>query len=251
MPTLLLGALVVLLSVLFAIAGLLLVRRLLPRTLRASHIEATYTIHQAIAMVFGVAVGFAILLSWEQLNTAQEITQREASNLEAIYRLAQQLPESDRNRVQELAQSYARVVIDEEWPLLAHGQASPHAQSTADELQGSIQKFEPSTTAEEALYTQVLAKVIELEENREQRLLESHEGVPPILWSVLVIIGIITVAFTYLFAIEPPWQHVLRVTALTVVVALSLYTVRVIEYPFVGEVQVRPDAFEITPIPSQ
>jgi hypothetical protein len=202
-------------------------------------------------MVFGVAVGFAILLSWEQLNTAQVVTQREASDLEAIYRLAQQLPESDRNRVQELAQSYARVVIDEEWPLLAHGQASPRAQSTADELHGSIQKFKPSTTVEEALYTQMLERVIELEENREQRLLESHEGVPPTLWSVLVIIGMITVAFTYLFTIEPPWQHILRVTALTVVVALSLYTVWVVEQPFARDVQVRPDAFEITPISSQ
>src|SRR5919202_3687759 len=184
-PTWLLGVLIVLLSVLIAIGGLFLVRRLLPRTLLASHVEATYTIHQAIAMVFGVAVGFAILLSWEQLNTAQVVTQREASDLEAIYRLAQQLPESDRNRVQELAQSYARVVIDEEWPLLAHGQASPHAQRTADQLHGSIQKFKPNTMAEEALYAQMLAKVGELEENREQRLLESHEVVPPLLWSVL------------------------------------------------------------------
>jgi acetylglutamate kinase len=36
-----------------------------------------------------------------------------------------------------------------------------------------------------------------------------------------------------------------RVAVLAVVVAPSLYTVRVIEYPFVGEVQqVRPEAFE-------
>ena len=159
MPTLATGVLIVLVSVLLAVAGLFLVRLLFPRILLASRIEATYTIHQAIAMVYGVAVGFAILLSWEQLNTAQVTTQREASNLEAIYRLAQQLPESDRDRVQQLAQSYARVVIDEEWPLLAHGQASPHAQSTADELQQSIQKFEPNTVAEEALYTQMLEPI--------------------------------------------------------------------------------------------
>jgi uncharacterized membrane-anchored protein len=251
MPTWLMGILVVLVSVLLAVAGLYLVRRLLPRTFLASPIEATYTTHQAIAMVYGVAVGFAIFLSWEQLNTAQVTTQREASNLEAIYRLAQQLPESDRNHIQELAQSYARVVIDEEWPLLARGQASSHAQSTADELQQSIQKFEPTTMTQEALYTQMLAKVGELEENREQRLLESQEGVPPLMWSFLVIIGIITVAFTYLFGIESPRQHILIVMALTVVVALSLYTVRVIEYPFVGDVQVRPDAFKITPISSE
>ena len=129
------------LAVLFAVAGLALVRRLLPLTLFESHSEATTTIHQAIAMVYGVAVGFAILLVWEQLDTAQATTQREASDVEAIYRLAEQLPESDRNRVQELSRSYAQVVVEEEWPLLAHGQASPKAQAAADELRRSIQNF--------------------------------------------------------------------------------------------------------------
>jgi hypothetical protein len=60
----------------------------------------------------------------------------------------------------------------------------------------------------------------------------------------LVIAGILTVTFAYLFGMDRPRVHILRVSVLTVVVALSLYTVRVIEYPFVGDVQVRPEAFE-------
>ena len=40
-------------------------------------------------------------------------------------------------------------------------------------------------------------------------------------------------------------MHMLLVAALTVVVALSLYTVWVIEHPFVGDVQVSPEAFEM------
>jgi uncharacterized membrane protein YeiB len=222
-----------------------LVRRLVPLTLFESHSQATDTIHQAIAMVYGVAVGFAILLVWQQLDTAEATTQREASNVEAIYRLAEQLPESDRSQVQELTQSYAQIVVEEEWPLLAHGQASSHAQNTLDELRGNIQEFEPQTMAELALYTQMLTKIDELDENRELRLLQSQEGVPPLVWVVLVITGIITVAFAYLFGAEAPRMHMLRVTALTVVVALSLYTVHFIEHPFVGDVQVGPQAFEM------
>jgi hypothetical protein len=210
-----------------------------------SHSQATDTIHQAIAMVYGVAVGFAILLVWQQLDTAEATTQREASNLEALHRLAERLPESDRDQVQELTRSYAQVVIEEEWPLLADGQASSRAQNTIDELRGSIQKFEPQTMAEMALYTQMLTKIDELYENRALRLLESQEGVPPLVWMVLVITGIITVAFTYLFGTERPRIHMLRVMALTIVVALSLYTVHFIEHPFVGDVQVGPDAFEL------
>ena len=220
-------------------------RYLVPLTLLKSHGEATNAIHQAIGIVYGVAVGFAILLVGEHLDTAQATTQREASDVEVIYRHAEQLHESDGNRVQELSRSYAEVVVEEEWPLLAHGQASPQAQNTVDELRGSIQKLDPQTMGEQALYIQILTKVDELEENRGLRLLQSNESVPPLLWIVLVITGIITVAFTYLFEMERPRMHMLLVAALAVVVALSLYTVHIIEYPFAGDVQASPEAFEM------
>ena len=239
------GLLVVCLSVLLAVAGLVLVRYLVPLTLLKSHGEATNAIHQAIGIVYGVAIGFTILLVGEHLDAAQATTQREASDVEAIYRHADQLHELDGNRVQELSRSYAEVVVEEEWPLLAHGQASPQAQNTVDELRDSIQKRDPQTMAEQALYYRMLTNVDELEENRGLRLLQSNEGVPPFLWIVLVILGIITVAFTYLFEIERLRMHMLLVAALAVVVALSLYTVRIIEYPFAGDVQVSPEAFEM------
>src|SRR5919199_5662492 len=243
--TLLFGLLVVVLSIVLAIVGLLSIHRLLvPLIHFDSYSEATSTIHQAIALVYGVTVAFAILLVWEQLDTAQATTQNEASDLEVIYTLAEQLPESDRTQVQDLSRSYAQLVVEEEWPLLAHGQESPKAQDTLDDLRRSIQEFDPQTMGEQALYSQLLTQVVTLEENRGLRLLESNEGVPPLLWIVLVITGILTVTFAYLFGMEHPRVQIVRVAVLTVVVALSLYTVRVIEYPYVGEVQVRPEAFE-------
>jgi uncharacterized protein YoaH (UPF0181 family) len=243
--TLLIGLLVVSLSVLVALAGLMLVRRLLPSTFFESQPAATYTIHSAIAIVYGVSVGFAILLVWQELNEAERTTHQEATNVEALYRLADQLPESDRNRIQEFDRTYAQVVVEEEWPLMAKGQTSSHAQSTVEELRRSIQEFEPQTTAESALYSRMLTKIDDLYENRENRLLETQEGVPPYVWVVLVITGIITVAFTYLFDLKSSRVHVLRVAALTVAVALSLYTVSVVEYPFSGDVQVGPEGFEM------
>jgi hypothetical protein len=141
--TLLIGLLVVVLSVVLAIAGLVSIHHLVSLTYLDSHSEATSTIHQAIALVYGVTVAFAILLVWEQLDTAQATTQHEASDVEVIYRLAEQLPESDRNQVQALSRSYAQLVVEEKWPLLAHGQGSPQAQDTLDELGRSIQEFDP------------------------------------------------------------------------------------------------------------
>jgi hypothetical protein len=241
---LLLGVLVVLLSVLVALAGLILVRRLVPLAHLKSHNEATSTIHHAIAIVFGVAAAFALFIVWGQLDTAQATTVREAGDVEALYRLATQLPESNRNQLQEQARSYAEVVVDEEWPLLARGQASQDAQNAADKLRESIDEFEPQAIDEQELYARMLTKVDELEENRGLRLIESQEGVPPLIWAAMVALGIITVAFTYLFGMDTPRLHMVRVALLTIVVALSLYTIHTLEYPFTPGVQVGPEAFE-------
>ena len=65
------------------------------------------------------------------------------------------------------------------------------------------------------------------------------------MWVALVITGTLAVTFIYLFDLESPRVHAFRVAAVTVAVALSLYTVSVVEYPFAGDVQVGPEAFEM------
>jgi hypothetical protein len=83
MSTLLFGLLVVVLAVVLAIAGLLLIHRLLvPFIHLDSYSEATSSTHQTIALVYGVTIAFTIFLVWEQLDTAQATTQHEASDLQ-------------------------------------------------------------------------------------------------------------------------------------------------------------------------
>jgi hypothetical protein len=59
----------------------------------------------------------------------------------------------------ELARSYARVVVEEEWPLMQQGDASPKAWDLLDELRGSIEAFHPTTDAQVVLYDHELQGV--------------------------------------------------------------------------------------------
>lgn len=53
-----------------------------------------------------------------------------------------------------------------------------------------------------------------------------------------------TIGFTYLFGMRIPHLHVVMVVALTVVLALILYTIRALENLFDGILQVKPGTFE-------
>ena len=100
-----------------------------------------------------------------------------------------------------------------------------------DELRRSVMDFEPRTGAEQEVYAQALTLVQDLDEYRALRSLEVREGIPSMLWVVLIVGGVIKVSFTYLFGMRTPRLHVLMVVAFTLVLALVLYTIRALEYP--------------------
>ena len=127
---------------------------------------------------------------------------------------------------------------------MREGRSSPRVELLLDELRQSVQGYEPQTDAQDALYAEALAEVDELEENREFRLVAVSDGIPYIMWVVLVTGGVLTIAFTYLFGMEAIWLHAVAVAGLTILVSLILHAIGILDFPFNSGVRVQPDAFE-------
>ena len=163
---------------------------------------------------------------------------------------AHALPPPEGRRVQELVSSYDRVVIEEEWPLMAQGRSSPEAWATLDELRATILELQPpSGNARQAGYDQMrydelLQQLHDLGNARRERLLAAEQGLPPILWVVLILGGVITVGFTYLFGLQNTLVHLLMVAALAMIISMSLFTVAALDFPFRGDIRIHPSAYE-------
>jgi hypothetical protein len=192
-----------------------------------------------------VLLAFLVIALWERFEAARDAADHEGNELAGIYWLANSFPDSKRQQVQDLVRSYAQVVIDQEWPMMADAQASPDAWALMDQLRESVQNFEVSTSTDQVLYDQGLTRAHELSDARRLRLLDADTYVPTILWAILISGGVITVGFTYLFGLEKTWAHMLRVGALAVITASALFTIYALEYPFAGEPRVTPDALEL------
>ena len=103
------------------VAGLALVQRLVPLSIRQTHNTATGTIYSALYVLFGVTLGFSLLLVWQQFDAAEKMAESEAAHVEELYQLATGFPEPERGEIQEIVVFYARVVVEEEWPLMGEG----------------------------------------------------------------------------------------------------------------------------------
>jgi hypothetical protein len=238
------GLFMICLALLLAVGGLVLVQRLVPIEVRQPHNDVAGFIYAVVGVAYAVLVGLILIAVWEQWEAAKITADDEASEVAEVFWVANRLPQPEGRHIQELARSYAQVVVEEEWPLMEQGKASPKAWVILDDIRDSIQNLDPSTDAQQVLYDQGLERVHDLSDARRERLLEAQEGIPGILWVVMLVGGVVTVGFTYLFGLENTTTHMLMVAGLTLVICLILFTVAALNYPFRGDVRVGPEAFE-------
>ena len=238
---------------LLALAGFELVQRLVPAASRQRHNDVAGFIYAALGVIYAVLLALVVIAVWEEFDAAKETVEQEANAAADIFWLADRLPEPRGTHLQELCRSYAEEVVEHEWPLMEQGQAPSIRQERValagwtllDDIRQNIQNFEPTTKAEEQLYAEGLDQVDALADARRTRLVAAEEGVPSVLWSVLIFGGIVAVGFTYLFGLENTWAHRLMVVTLAAVIGLVLFTVGAMEYPFSGGARIGTGAFEL------
>jgi hypothetical protein len=232
------------LPVLVAVAGLVLVQRLVPPERRAEHNDVAGFIFAVLGVAYAVLLAFVVIAVWQDYETTRTDVDSEAHGLAGAYFLASQLPEPQRTRIQDLVRTYARVVVDEEWSLMERGKTSVRAESLASQLRLQVLGFDPRTKGEQVLYERGLTQLHDADDARRSRLLEVKVGIPTLLWVVLVGGGVITVSFTYLFGLRSNAAHSLMVAALTLVICGILFTIGEFDNPFSGIVEIRPEAFK-------
>jgi len=243
------GLLIVAVAVVVAVGGLVVVQRLVPTERRKQHNDVAGFIYAVLGVSYAVLLGLMLIAVWEKWNSAESITTDEANELAGIFWYAHALPQPQGRHIQELVRSYAQVVVEEEWPLMEQGRSSPKAWATLDDLRAAILGLKPTTGTQQMgydqmRYSEMLEQLHDLGNARRERLLVAGQGLPAILWVVLILGGVITVGFTYLFGLDNTLVHLLMVAALALIISLSLFTVAALDYPFTGDIRIHPAAYE-------
>jgi hypothetical protein len=238
---------------LVALAGLELVQRLVPATSRQRHNDVAGFIYAALGVIYAVLIALVVIAVWEEYDAASETVEQEANAVAEIVWLAHRLPEPEGTHIQELARSYAEEVSHKEWPLMEQGEAplmtqtqgTPSGWTLIDEIRANLQEFQPHTPADEQLYAEGLDQIQRLADARRMRLVAAEEGIPGVLWAVLIFGGVAAIGFTYLFGLANTWAHRLMVFTLAAVIGLVLFTIGALEHPFSGGARIGTEAFDL------
>lgn len=243
-PTVILGGMIVAMFVTLSMGGLLIVRQFVPHHKLKVHNDVAGAIFNTLGVAYTVLLAFVVVIAWQNFDRSSLNVEREANFIVDLYRDSAAFPDSFKNKVRSAIREYVEAVIKEEWGMLARGEQSPRAHAILKDIWAAYTSFEPKTESEKIFLAESVEKLNEAGELRRFRLLDAKSGIHPILWSVLMLGGIITISFTFFFGSENPRAQILMASMLAIVIALILFTVLLLDFPFTGGVSISADAFK-------
>jgi hypothetical protein len=235
---------IVLLCVLLTLGFLLLMRRFWPSSQRREHNEIIGWQVSVLGTTYAVIMGFMLYAVWSDFNAAEMTADSEANCLVNVFRLSEGLAPADRDQIQKLSREYADSMINEEWPAMNEGNLSLNAHRIVQQLWTATMQAKPASLGEQTTWNHVLTELTNMTEHRRLRELQSASKLPGILWTVLIVGGVLTTFSSCLFGTDNFKLHAIQVFSLSFLLALALVAIADIDRPFRGAVHVNPLGFE-------
>lgn len=243
-PTIAVGVIMLVISAGVAVGGLLIVRRYAPPHKLKGHHDIAGPIFATIGVIYAVLLAFVTIVVYEQFDSAKANLTMEANTYGQMYRTALGFPEPFRSDYRKALNEFADAIMQDEWHAQAYAGPSARVAAAAKQVNAVFARYEPSTEKEMLYYEQILDKMNVAGELRRQRLLDQEEALPSILWAVLILGGLITVAFTFFFGSDNMIaQHIMTIMV-AVLIALVLFTIFVLDFPFTGDLRVPVEPLE-------
>jgi hypothetical protein len=242
-PTFGLGFLIIFFYVFSTIIGLIIIRKFYPYKRCKNHNDIAGFIFATLGVIYAVTLAFIVVVTWEQFDKANEITNSEANCIASIYQNTMPFPVEFRTLLKAELSDYVNAIINDEWETMQKGQRSPRVHELQEKIVRSYSIFEPKNETQKIFLAESIKKLNEASELRRQRILYAATGIHPILYIVLFIGSIITITFSMLFGTENFTEHLIMSSALAAMIALALFTIISLDYPFVGKFSINPDSF--------
>lgn len=227
----LLLAVVVIGAALIAIGSVQLAGRIVSRDTRPEHNSILSPFLTVVGLVYGALLGFTVVVGWQQFLSAEVNVSNEASTLTTMYRQTAAMPQPEQSQIRDLLRTYVDGVRGPEWGKQEFGDISNRARASLTEMY-RIAGTQPPNAPSSAINQQFLSELTVLASDRSTRILDAKPRIPTLLWCSLVFGGVVLIMLTSVLRLDSSRGHMILVGSVTVLLALLLYLVFVLDHPF-------------------
>ena len=231
----------------FAQLSFVVVRRIVPEALKFGHEDG----HFAAAMIHSMMVFYglvAALLAVNVYDTYSEVSHtvsREAAAISAVYRDAGGYPEPMRTEVRQAIKDYTQQIIHEAWPQQRKGIIPTGGVALVTRIHDLLDSFEPASEGQKIVHVETLQAMNELLIARRLRVDANREGLPGVMWGVLVFGAMLCLFSGAFFRVSSGGLHGLGLGLLATLIAIVLFMIFAWDRPFVGEFGIDPGTYEL------
>jgi hypothetical protein len=235
--------LVIVAVVVVALIGLIVVRRTVPRSRLAQHTDVAGYVYAVIGVIYAVILAQVVVAAWDEYRDARAEVAAEADAVLNLDRLAQNWSAEDRGRVKAALTAYAAHVIDVEWPAMARGDFNPSSHfAVVHELWKVVDEAGRRASDNSPSFDAAIGQLEALNQARRNRVLLGQNGLPQPMTFTLILGAVVTVGFSYIFAVDEGWVHALMTASLAMLIALLLLLQAELDNPFQGVSAIEPTA---------
>lgn len=244
--TYLAATLVVLLSAGAAALGSHLVSRFVSLEARRRHYEVGSVVFLQLGVVYAVLLAFVFSEVWGEYNVASQAISAECGALHGSAMLAHDLADGTGVPLDRAVAAYVTAVIATEWPLMAQRQASSEALRDFEAMLDRAAKLTPARPQDAAVQAQILSLLAGAHAQRESRLFQMTQGLPILLWALLIFYTAVLAGFVLFAGIEVRASHILLSALFAGCTVLILVVIQMLNYPFEGALALQPTDFQGT-----
>lgn len=202
------------------------------------------TILTIVTGLHSVLVVFVLVGVIQSAGATRQAAAREADSLVAAVWAADAFPEASRAEVGREARAYAEIVINREWPLLRDGKpVKQDGWIALQRLRHAVVEASVSSEVQLDRRSEASDRVVDAYLARQARLTTGTDQIPPVLWLVLAMGAVASVALPYLFGGGSAGSYIFLVATMAALMAMLLFAIFQLQNPFSDSGGVTPDAF--------
>jgi hypothetical protein len=237
---LLLSSIVILVAGGATIVGLL-VRRSFPILRTDQHNDALKFAYGVIGFVYAFFVGFIVSGLWSQVAIADGVVRAEVAAGVQIARDRFAFNPADQERIRKDLREYERAARAE-WPLASRGEFSADADRALKQLYKTVREIQPETDLQKTFLNTTVSNLEAMSKGRTERLSQAktHQGIRWPLWLIVGLTSCLVVAAAVTYGVESQWQHHTLVLTVSGMVAVILFLVLDLSFPYLGDIATPP-----------
>lgn len=196
------------------------------------------------SLFYGLLLGLLTVAAYQNSERIRDGIQNEAASLGVLYTSLDSYPEPLRSDVRAMMRDYVLYTINADWPAHRQGDMLNGGTDRIAAMRNKLARFEPKTTGQEIVHTDVLGGFQRFNEARQVRLSGTITGIPGVLWYAVLVGAAVNILLIIMLKMRPVQQFVLgSITAFFL--GVILFVIIVLDRPLRGPAGLPPAPFEL------